>query len=229
VIVDLTRIGTIDDATRNIVFHLARQAFENGKRIVLVDPRRIFSQEERRSLVPMAFTYDSCDEALEDAEENILAQSGVRAKEGDSFDLEGMDLLQGLSEQAVADLKLRAETREFPENARIIEQGGPSDEIYFLSRGLVGIVLRQEETGTVKKIASFTPGMSFGELSFLQQLPRTADVIAVTRIKVYALSNAAIEAFRQIYPTDYQRILLNVLQSMSERLVRANREVAALR
>jgi glutaminase len=229
VVIDLTRIGSIDEATRAIIFRFARQAFEKGKRIVLVDPGQIFSLEERRSLVPMVFVYDDCDEAMEDAEENLLAQFGARSAVTRRLGLERMDLLQDIDAAALKDLNDRAELRTYAEGERIIEQGTPPDDVHFLSMGIVGIFLQKEEVGTLKQVSSFTPGMSFGELSFIQGTVRTADVVAVTDVETFSFTREALESFRKIHPEGFQTILKNAIVALSDRLVRANREVAALK
>ncbi len=98
-----------------------------------------------------------------------------------------------------------------------------------LSMGIVGIVLQKEEAGTRKQVSSFTPGMSFGELSFIQGTVRTADVVAVTDVETYTFTREALETFRKIHPEGFQTILKNAIVALSDRLVRANREVAALK
>jgi len=229
VLIDLTRVGNIDEATRAIIFRFAKQTFDQGKRIILVDPRQIFTAQERRSLVPMAFVYDDCNAALEDAEENLLAQSGARMQAGDRVDFAQMDLLRGLSPSAVKDLQAYASLRTYPAGTRLIEQGAAPDEIYFLAEGLVGIAFRDKDSGAVRQVSSFSPGMSFGELSFLQNQARSADVVTITKADGYVVTREALAAFRRTHPKGYETILLNTLQSLSERLVRANREVSALR
>lgn len=228
-LIDLTRIGSIDEATRAIVFRFARQAFEKGKRIILVDPGRIFTEEERRSLVPMAFVYDDCDEALEDAEENLLAQFGARADSSDVVSLTSMDLLEGIQGEALSKLEGLCELVSLDEGARIIKAGTAPDEMYFLSKGNVGVLLPGKNGSEQRQVSSFTPGMSFGELGLLQGQLRTADVVAQTCVQVYVLSREGIDTFRNAYPDGYDMILQNALRSMSDRLLRANREVAALK
>jgi glutaminase len=229
VVIDLSRIGVIDEATRSIIFHFAQQAFAKGKRIVIVDPRQIFSPEERRSLVPMAFVYDHSDEALEDAEENILAQAGARGSGPYAVDFEGMELLQGLSPEELTALRAIATERTYGAEERIIETGTPPDEIYLLAEGVVGILLRQGPESEAKRVSSFSPGMSFGELSFLQGHPRTADVVAITPCRAFALKRVDLDAFNRERPQAFQALLRNTVLALSERLVRANKEVAALK
>ncbi|MEX0325853.1 MAG: glutaminase A [Puniceicoccaceae bacterium] len=228
-VIDLTRIGSIDEATRKIVFRFAKQGFEKGKRIVLVDPGGIFTEDERRSLVPMAFVYNDCDEALEDAEENLLAQFGARAEGELAVPFESMDLLQGMETKTLEELQDLCECRSISAGATIIKQGTPPLEMYFLSKGTVGVLLPRENGKDYRQVSSFTPGMSFGELGFLQGQIRTADVTALTDVELYAIDQKAIEAFRKAHPEGYQTILHNALLSMSDRLLRANREVAALK
>ncbi|MEX0331598.1 MAG: glutaminase A [Puniceicoccaceae bacterium] len=228
-VIDLTRIGSIDEATREIVFRFARQGFEKGKRIVLVDPGGIFTEEERRSLVPMAFVYNDCDEALEDAEENLLAQFGARTEATLAVPFEAMDLLQDMETAALDELMALCERRSISAGSTIIKQGTPPLEMYFLSKGTVGVLLPRENGKDFRQVSSFTPGMSFGELGFLQGQIRTADVKAITDVELYALDQKAIGAFRKSHPEGYQTILHNALLSMSDRLLRANREVAALK
>lgn len=227
VIIDLTRIGSIDEATLGVIYRFAKQAFEKGKRIVLVDPSHIFSDEQRRSLVPMVFVYDNCDEALEDAEENLLAQFDARIATDIRLDLEAMDLLKGLGPDELEALRQLARRQSFPKSARIIRKGAPPNEVYFLARGIVGVFLGDGTTVPAKQVSSFSPGMSFGELGLIQGESRNADVVAISEVEVYALESSAMEQFRQDFPTGYQTILKNIIQSLSNRLVRANREVAA--
>jgi glutaminase len=229
VLIDLSRIGIIDEATRVLIFDFARKAFAKGKRITLVDPRGIFSPEERRSLVPMAFVYDQGDEALEDAEENLLAPLRAGGHFQSPCHLREMELLRGFPEEAFETLAGLVEEATFPEGAVIIAQGSPPQEIFLLREGLVGVVLHPQPPGRLKRVSSFTPGMSFGELSFLQGQARTADVVAITAARVFTLGRPAVEALRGLHPEAYETILRNTVLALSERLVRANREVAALR
>ena len=230
VLIDLTRIGSIDTATRGVLFRFAKESFQSGKRVVLVDPRGIFSAEERRSLVPMVFVYNDCDEALEDAEENLLAQFGARVAASRRVSLEEMELLRGVAPEALSGLRELVTEVSFAKGERIIVQGSAPDELYFLAEGMAGIVLRDGDSDAGHRVSSFTPGMSFGELSFLQgDAARTADVVALTPVVCWTLTRAAMDALRATSPATSERILLNALLSLSDRLVRANREVAALK
>lgn len=229
VVVDLTRIGSIDEATREVVFHFAKEAFSKGKRIILVDPNHIFSAEERKSLVPMVFVYNDCDEALEDAEENLFVQFGRGTGNDSSVPLAGMDLLRNLPEPVIAQIESLAVESSFQQGEVIIEAGGESDEIFFLKKGVVGVQLQSGDRASSKQVSSFSPGMSFGELGFLQGGLRTATVTASTDVEVFTLDRSAVNKIKADSSDAYSGILEQVIASLSQRLLRANREFAALR
>jgi glutaminase len=228
-VIDMTRVGQVDEATHDILMRFARQTFQKGKRISLVDPKQILSPEERRLLFPAAFVYDDCNEALEDAEEGILARFSRGRPTGTWLRFDEMDFIRDLPEQDLTALERGVHLCKFPAGTRIIEQGTAPEEVFFLAEGVVAIVLRNAETGSTRQISSLSPGLSFGELSFLQGTARTADVVSLTEVTCYALNRAAIQAFRATNPEGYIALLHNALHTLTDRLMRANREVAALR
>lgn len=228
-IIDLTRIGSIDEATRKVVFRFAKEAFRKGKRIILVDPKGIFTPGERGSLVPMSFVYDACDQALEDAEENLLAQFNIRERDPRNIDLEQMDVLQGMDPAQLGALKELCEIRDYTADQVIINRGDNPDELFFLSKGIVAVNLQATAHETARQVSSFSPGMCFGEIGYLLQQTRSADVVAVSSVRVFLISRPAMVAFAREHPEGYQLILKNALSATSERLIRANRQVAALK
>ncbi|WP_404421875.1 glutaminase A [Nibricoccus sp. IMCC34717] len=229
VIFDLTRVGQIHEATHGILVRFARQAFQKGKRIALVDPKGIFTPEERNALFPAAFVYDECNQALEDSEESLLAQFTRSRGQRSHLRFEEMDFVQNLTAADLAGLQQNLRTLEFPEGARIIAQGTAPEEVYFLAAGVVGIVVRSGEKAEGRQISSLGPGLSFGELSFLQGTTRTADVVALSPVTCYSLSREAIRRFRSSHPEGYLALVHNAMLTLSDRLIRANREVAALK
>lgn len=229
VIVDLTRIGSIDEATREVIFRFAKQAFGKGKRIILVDPNSIFSIEERKSLVPMVFVYNDCDEALEDAEENLFVQFDHRTGGGREVTMSDMDLLCDLPAEMIRKIEIFADVETFEKGDTIIKAGDSSDTMFFLKKGIVGVLLPSGKGGAQKQVSSFSPGMSFGELGFLQGGVRTADVVALSEVVTYTLDRESWDKIKEENPDVYGKILEQVIDSLSQRLLRANREFAALR
>jgi CRP-like cAMP-binding protein len=87
----------------------------------------------------------------------------------------------------------------------LIEQGAEGDAFYALRSGQVDVV-RDDET-----VSTLGPGSHFGEIALLQDVPRTASVVARTPAKVFELDR---EGFDRIVASAFRRGTLNPAASM---------------
>lgn len=77
----------------------------------------------------------------------------------------------------------------------IIKQGGIGDEMYFMNKGVVE-VFNNAKTFTVYK----TVGDFFGEVALLHNVPRTANVRAITRCDIFVLAREDYENVLRYFP-----------------------------
>jgi glutaminase len=75
----------------------------------------------------------------------------------------------------------------------------------------------------------FSAGMSFGELAFLDQSPRSADVVAVTPSHCRVITRSLFEILSRDYPSLTAKILTEISLVLCDRLRQANLEISALR
>jgi ABC-type multidrug transport system fused ATPase/permease subunit len=68
----------------------------------------------------------------------------------------------------------------------ICRQGSVGDELYFIGRGEVQILL-EDEDGSERLLNTLHEGEYFGEISFLRRIPRTATVRARTSVELHVL------------------------------------------
>lgn len=99
----------------------------------------------------------------------------------------------------------------------IVGQEDRGDSLYVLSRGRVKVVL-YGDSGREVILSMFKPGEFFGEMSLLDNQPRSANVIAVEDSSLLVLERAAFAEHLEQHP----RTALHVLAEMSRRLRRAD-------
>jgi CRP-like cAMP-binding protein len=93
------------------------------------------------------------------------------------------------------------------------QRGKPTNGVYLLLKG----------RGTVKisasiKIAPIGPGEVCGEISFLDEMPATADVIAEGAVEAYYLDRATLQSLFELFPHLASRFYRSIAANLSRRL-----------
>jgi CRP-like cAMP-binding protein len=71
--------------------------------------------------------------------------------------------------------------------------------MYILVSGAASVSVSMESEAR-KRIATFSPGMMFGDMAILDRLPRSADVTADSEMKVLALSAEQFDSLASLPP-----------------------------
>jgi len=164
--------------------------------------------------------FDVLDEAIEWAEDQVIAQHG--GARGDTCRFGEHALLQGLTEDELAHLREMAELRTFAAGERILKAGEASPSIFFILEGRVTVRM---PSGI--RLASLPAGMEFGEQALLGQA-RVADVWADGVVTCVELTLDDFAAFRKRHPDQAHRIMTNLAEVLSKRLKLANAKIDAL-
>jgi CRP/FNR family cyclic AMP-dependent transcriptional regulator len=139
-----------------------------------------------------------------------------RARERGLF--RNVSIFSDLDPAALSALEKLAELREFPAGALIVSQEDPGDALFVLASGRVKVVL-YGDSGRELILSIFKkPGDFFGEMSLLDNEPRSATVIAADRSRLLVLSRDAFQAHIRGHP----QTALRVLTELSRRLRRAD-------
>ena len=171
-------------------------------------------------------TFDDLDPALQWCEDRLLARH-LPAMPDASIAVTQYSLLDGLSREEVAVVQSFFEHRTYEPGESIIRIGDPARELFFLSRGLVSVFLPLEN-GARKRLATFSPGMAFGEMAVLDRAPRSASITADTPVSCDLLSLARLTALGVTHPKIKIRLLENLSLDLCRKLRKANREIALL-
>jgi CRP-like cAMP-binding protein len=142
--------------------------------------------------------------------------------------LRDQDLLRGLPEDELAALQALVERRELAVDDVVVREGEPASEVFFLLAGTVSVRLVVDGRGRTSRLATFGPGVAFGEAALLGESVRTADVCVETPATVAVLTVAALQSLAVDHPALVDRIRTNLTRVVARRLQAANRQIRAL-
>ena len=171
-------------------------------------------------------TFEELDPALEWCEDRLVARL-IPEIPDTSIAVTQYELLSGLSREEVGVVHKLFERRTYKPGETIIQAGDPARELFLLSRGVVSVFLPLENGGR-KRLATFTPGMAFGEMAMIDHAPRSATIVADTDVSCDLLSIGRLAALGATHPKVKIRLLENLSLDLCRKLRKANREIAQL-
>lgn len=132
-------------------------------------------------------------------------------------------LFKGLEDFYLKDIIVRAEVRGWPDGIQIITEGDAGDAVYFILSGRVKVTLYGEE-GREIVLAVLKEGDMFGELSIIDDKPRSANVEAIADLQCLVVSKAA---FLE-YLSRHHKVYMRFFAYLTGRLREATRKIGGL-
>jgi CRP-like cAMP-binding protein len=112
--------------------------------------------------------------------------------------------------------------REFPQGAVLFREGEPGREMYVVQSGRITI---SKQVGDVEKIlASLGPGEFVGEMSILNNKPRTATATCAEASKLLVIDAKTFEAMIR----GNAEIAIRMIKKLSDRLAEADEQIENL-
>ena len=110
-------------------------------------------------------------------------------------------------------------TREdLPRGSLIFSEGDPGDRLFVIVKGEVSIKLKIPGTQRARRLATFGPGMAFGEMALVEGKPRSADAYAKRDVSLYSMDAAQLDELQKKYPFIALRITSNISRQLASRL-----------
>jgi CRP/FNR family transcriptional regulator, cyclic AMP receptor protein len=106
----------------------------------------------------------------------------------------------------------KAARMQFKTGDAIVKKGKPTNGVYLLLKGTASVEI---PSGTLPAIG---PGEVCGEISLLDELPATANVVALQAIEAYYLDRATLQSLFELFPHLGSRFYRSVACSLSRRL-----------
>ncbi len=124
--------------------------------------------------------------------------------------LDRVDLFDGLSDEQAEVLKGRSRIRSFAPNTIVVNEGDDGSSLFVVQSGSLKVFLT-DNVGREVTLSLLDPGDYFGELALLDDAPRSASVIALSRSEVLQIPRAAFLALIEVYPACMQIVVRNLV------------------
>lgn len=132
-------------------------------------------------------------------------------------------LFAGLEPFYFKDLTPKSEIRAWPEGTQIITEGDEGDSVFFIISGKVKVTLYGEE-GREIVLAVLGDGDMFGEMSIIDDKPRSANVEAVTDLECLVIGKSG---FLE-YLSRHHKVYMRFFAYLTGRLRDATRKIGGL-
>ncbi|HAR63966.1 MAG: hypothetical protein DKM50_12980 [Candidatus Margulisiibacteriota bacterium] len=103
--------------------------------------------------------------------------------------------------------------KQYSSGELVVKEGDVSDQLFLVVSGSLKIV-KDIGTEDEKAIALLTDGEMFGEMSYFDNLPRSASVVAATDSEVLVLDREQFDMIFQLHP----KWTTKIIQSLSNRI-----------
>jgi glutaminase len=220
-ILDCKRIGNLDGAAIAMLSNLRTALNDVGCVLIMADaPVGILEDIASHS-------FPDVDAALEWCEDRILDRLGAQA-ELLPEDLGIQELLGGLTSAELALVQSVVEMVHVSEGDVVFREGDHADAIFFVLSGLVSVRLPLAGTGRDRRLATLGAGVAVGEMAFLDEGHRSADVVAERDSLLARLTIGDLHQIGQVAPRVTATFSANLARNLSGRLRRANEQVRML-
>jgi glutaminase len=221
VVLDCKRIGNLDGAAISMLSKLRSALADVACVLVMADaPVGVLDDISSHS-------FPDADAALEWCEDRILARLGT-SSETLPEDLGIQELLGGLAPEEFALVKDAVDVLHVAAGEVVFREGDHADAIYFILSGLVSVRLPLAEKGRDRRLATLGAGVAVGEMAFLDEGKRSADVVAERESVLARLSIEDLHEIGRAAPPLIATFSVNLARNLSGRLRRANEQVRML-
>jgi glutaminase len=232
-ILDLKHVLAVNESASRLLCQLVLRFHEQGRRVLFThlshapQLRRFLKAKFKDQWASCLLAFDDNDAGLEWCEDRLLETHLPGRGTEKPVTPAAYEPFAELPAEDVATVAARLQRRHFKRGEVIVEFGAPAGELFILARGRASVTV-QLSGGTQKRLATFSPGMAFGEMAMLDRAPRSAVVTADTEVECDLLTVEDFQSLSETHPHINIVVLRNLALSLSRKLRKANREISVL-
>jgi glutaminase len=231
VILDLKRVLSINECACGMFHQLLVNLSAQAKSLLFAHPDRVpllrrFMRIKLGDRFDEDFrAFDDADRALEWCENKLLQAALPGASPDQPIPLEKLALFEGLTPAEIQTVAALLKRQSFKPGDTIINVGEQASEMFLLTRGHVRVQTTLA-SGKLKRLAMFSPGMTFGEMAVIDRAPRSAMIVAETVVECETLRLEDFDGLDQAHPEIKMKLWRNLCLDMCGKLRKANRELS---
>jgi glutaminase len=225
-ILNLRVVQGIDDAAARLLVATLARLKQLGRTLLFTEASDWWKLLTDAGVDREVFFTDD-DFALEYGEELLLARNCPEPPADSPVPLGRCALFEGLDEQQLAFLEPMLDRRSYRKGQTIVAAGQASDELFIITAGAAMVSMPTRDG--IARLVACTSGMNFGELAFIDQSPRSANVTALCAVECRVLTRVAFAGLDETAPAIKIRLLANLALGLTGLLRQANRELEVLR
>jgi sulfate permease, SulP family len=238
IVLDMRRVQLVDVTAMHTLERIEDAVSDNGGFLIFSHfPRSVPSGQQLQEYFdevglarrkPNIVIFRELHDALEWIEDGILADAHMQRAEEQPLQLSEIEIFSGRKQETLDALEKCMEKRSIKAGERIFQRKENGDELFLIRRGLVRITLPLKTDPDGHHLATFGRGDFFGEMSFLDGEPRSADATAKTDTDLFVLSRKRFDTLLN----EHVRLTINLMEGLSRtlalRLRRTDKELRVL-
>ncbi|MGK2931668.1 MAG: glutaminase A, partial [Solirubrobacterales bacterium] len=228
-VLDFAAVREIDPVFIPILSHLVESFEEHGIALVFSSTQHrprikgdLAELRKEAGLHPVR-TFPDLDLALEWCENELLLIHGGNP-EPEEIPISQHAATQDMDQEQIEKLTARFERREYAAGTRIYEQVGHVEEMLFVVKGNVNVLAKGGD-GVEHRVATFSSGMTLGEVAMLSERKRLGHVDAADDVVAFALSHDDLKVIRADDPALVCTLLENLMKLLAMRVGQLSRDL----
>jgi len=233
-ILNFKRVNHIDSTGANIISQIKKK-MENGNKYLLLcqlrENKPLWSFLEvmyDRELLESSYIFPDTDTALEWAEDHLLEKVFSGGQQDRKTKLSQIGLFRNFSAEELKIVEPQLTFQTYNKGQPVFHEGDDSRDLYLLLKGSMSVKIHIPERYRHIRIFTYTSGVVFGELSFLDGTSRSAGVWAHEDSEVLCLPFSQFQTLRKDHPNLATKLITNLSLELSRRLRRTSNQVRLL-
>ncbi len=222
-VIDVSHVSSVHPQAVGMLDEALDALIDAGARVAVVAPH---ARARTRLGGDRVLRFTDLDPALTAMEDGLLREHGHAGGLPESaLPLAEHEVLVGLSERHRDVLESRLESRVVPAGTIVLEADSPPDGLVWISAGEASVLVRTPR-GRWRRISGVGAGGVLGEMSMVDDRPRSARVVTDSPALLRVLDADAVAALRDEHREVYESVVLALARLLAGRL---RRSTAALK